>query len=34
MIAGYILSDGERRLTIFGDDIGFDPLQITIQVDP
>ncbi len=34
MLAGYILSDGERRLTIFGDDDGFTPLQITIQVDP
>ena len=32
MLMGYILSDGERTITIYGDDGGMAPLQIMIQV--
>ncbi len=32
MLMGYVLSDGERTITIFGDDNGFSPLSILIQV--
>ncbi len=32
MIMGHILSDGERTITIFGDDGGLPPLQISIMV--
>lgn len=32
MLMGHILSDGDRTITIYGDDGGMSPLQITIQV--
>jgi hypothetical protein len=34
MLAGHILSDGQRTVTIYGDDGGLPPLQIMIQVTP
>jgi len=34
MLAGFILTDGEHRLTIFDSPSGFAPIQISIQVDP
>jgi len=32
MLMGHVLSDGERTITIYGDDNGLSPLQILIQV--
>ncbi|MGA9594858.1 MAG: hypothetical protein WBV06_01765 [Acidimicrobiia bacterium] len=34
MLAGHILSDGSRTVTIYGDDGGLPPLQIMIDVKP
>jgi len=34
MLAGYVLSDTDRTITIYGDDGGFPPLQITIEATP